>query len=66
MTSAKEKMQEYIVNGVQLCWLINPKKEEVLIYRADGTISRHTAFDQPITGETILPGFAFNLRLLVR
>ena len=66
ITDAKEKMQEYIANGVQLGWLINPKNEEVLIYRADGTSSRHTDFDQPIAGETVLPGFEFNLRLLVR
>ncbi|CAN5550250.1 Uma2 family endonuclease [soil metagenome] len=66
LSSAKEKMQEYIVNGVMLGWLINPKQEEVLIYRADGTISKHTNFDQLITGEDVLPGFEFNLRLLMR
>ncbi|GAB2554876.1 Uma2 family endonuclease [Spirosoma areae] len=66
LTNAKEKMQEYIANGVLLGWLINPKQEEVLIYRADGTISKHTDFDQPISGEDVLPGFAFTLRLLVR
>ena len=66
LNSAKEKMQEYIVNGVVLGWLINTRQEEVLIYRADGTISKHTNFDQPITGEDVLPGFEFNLRLLMR
>lgn len=59
-------MQEYVANGVMLGWLINPKQEDVLIYRADGTISKHTNFDQPISGEDILPGFEFNLRLLMR
>ncbi|MVM37106.1 Uma2 family endonuclease [Spirosoma sp. HMF3257] len=66
LKNAKEKMQEYIANGVLLGWLINPTQEEVMIYRADGTISRHTNFDEPLTGEAILPGFAFNLRLLIR
>lgn len=66
VSNAKEKMQEYIANGVALGWLIHPKNEEVLIYRIDGTISRHADFDQPITGEALLPGFAFNLRLLLR
>jgi Uma2 family endonuclease len=64
ITSAKEKMQEYIANGVLLGWLINPKQEEVLVYYADGSVSTHTDFDQPITGGDVLPGFAFNLRLL--
>ncbi len=66
INKSKEKMQEYIINGVLLAWLINPKANEVLIYRADGTISKHTDFDQSITGEDVLPGFAFDLRLLLR
>ncbi|QDK79850.1 Uma2 family endonuclease [Spirosoma sp. KCTC 42546] len=66
IANAKEKMQEYITNNVLLGWLIDPKNEEVMIYRADGTISRHTNFEQPITGEDVLPGFEFNLRLLLR
>ena len=66
LSSAKEKMQEYIANGVSLGWLINVKQQEVLIYRADGTISKHTDLEQPISGEDVLPGFTFDLRLLLR
>lgn len=66
LTAAKGKMQEYIANGITLGWLIDPKNEEVLIYRTDGTISKHIDFNQPITGEDLLPGFAFDLRLLMR
>jgi len=66
LVSAKAKMQEYIDNGVRLGWLIDVRQADVLIYRADGTISRHTDFDQPISGEDILPGFLFDLRLLLR
>lgn len=66
LNSAKEKMQEYIANGVLPGWLIDIKQQEVLIYRADGTISKHVDFDQPLTGENVLPGFDFNLRLLLR
>ncbi len=65
-SAAKEKMQAYIANGVRLAWLINIKQEEVLIYRADGTIGKHTNFDEPLLGEDVLPGFIFNLRLLLR
>lgn len=65
LNSAKEKMQEYISNGVSLGWLINIKQQEVIIYRADGTISKHTDFGQPISGEDVLPGFSFDLRLLL-
>lgn len=66
LAPAKDKMQEYIANGVQLGWLINVKQQEVLIYRADGTIGKHTDFNEPISGEKVLPGFTFNLNLLMR
>jgi Uma2 family endonuclease len=64
--AAKSKMREYIDNGVRLAWLIDLGLREVFIYRADGTISKHTDFEQPLTGEDVLPGFAFDLRLLQR
>ena len=64
LTNAKEKMLEYIDNRVLLGWLINTKEQSVLIYRADGTIGKHVDLAQPITGEDVLPGFSFNLRLL--
>lgn len=66
LSPAKVKMQEYMANGVRLGWLINVKQAEVLIYRADGTISKHTNADEPLSGEDVLPGFTFNLRLLLR
>lgn len=66
LNSAKEKMDEYISNGVLLGWLIDMKRQEVFIYHADGVVSRHTDFDQPIFGEDVLPGFSFNLRLLIK
>lgn len=66
LTSVKEKMEEYIKNGVLLGWLIDTKRQEVFIYHADGSISKHTDFDRPISGGDILPGFLFDLRLLMK
>ena len=60
----QEKMDEYMMNGVLLGWLINPKKEEVFIYREDGTISKVIGFDNKLSGENILQGFEFDLNLL--
>jgi Uma2 family endonuclease len=60
----QEKMEEYIENGVLLGWLINPKTEEVFIYREDGTISKIVGFDNKLSGEYILKGFEFDLTLL--
>ncbi len=64
LKDAKLKMLEYIDNGVQLAWLINPTDEEVHIYRGDGTISKVNGFDNILSGESILPDFEFDLRLL--
>lgn len=60
----QEKMQEYLENGVLLGWLINPKTEEVFIYREDGTISKVVGFDNKLSGENILVDFEFDLSLL--
>jgi Uma2 family endonuclease len=60
----QEKMEEYMQNGVLLGWLINPKTEEVFIYRQDGTISKVIGFDNKLSGENILQGFEFDLNLL--
>jgi len=64
LKKAQEKMLEYIENGVRLSWLIQPSSETVFIYRADGTISKVTTFDQSLSGEEVLPDFEFPLRLL--
>ena len=64
LKDAKAKMLEYIDNGVQLAWLINPSEEEVHIYRADGTIAKVNGFDNVLSGENILLNFEFDLKLL--
>ena len=64
LKDAKLKMLEYIENGVQLAWLINPNDEEVHIFRADGTISKINGFYNILSGESILKDFEFNLNLL--
>ena len=64
LKDAKSKMLEYIENGVQLAWLIDPNDEEVHIFRADGTISKVRGFDNILSGEEILKNFEFNLNLL--
>jgi len=58
------KMQEWTENGTQLAWLIDPETEKAWIYRADGSVSVVKDFDQQLSGEDVLPGFAFDLGLL--
>ncbi len=57
----KAKMQEYLDNGLQLGWLINPQDKQVIIYRpnqAPEFLQSHTS----LSGEDVLPGLVLNLQ----
>jgi Uma2 family endonuclease len=56
----QNKMQEYIDNGAQLGWLIDPKEKKVHVYRPDTPIE---ILDNPaeVSGEPLLPGFTLKL-----
>jgi Uma2 family endonuclease len=56
----QEKVQEYLENGVRLGWLINPKDQQVEIYRQGQAVE---VLQSPTTlsGEMVLPGFVLNL-----
>lgn len=54
------KMEEYLVNGLRLGWLIDPEMKTVEIYRPDRPVE---ILDRPTTlsGESILPKFVLDL-----
>jgi Uma2 family endonuclease len=56
----REKMQEYIDNGVRLGWLIDPSNKQVEIYRIDRTFEI-IANPTQLEGESVLPGFILSL-----
>ena len=62
--SARQKMEKWVENGVQLGWLIDPAAKEVFIYRADGTINKVQGFENKLSGENVLTGFELDLSLL--
>ena len=55
------KMQEYIDNGAQLGWLIDPQTRRVEIYRPGQAVE---ILEHPDTllGESVLPGFTLTLQ----
>jgi Uma2 family endonuclease len=60
----KNKMlEEWIGNGCRLAWLIDPKTENVHIFRANGEIVIQS-FDKTLSGEDVLLGFELALCLL--
>ncbi|MGL5076669.1 MAG: Uma2 family endonuclease [Waterburya sp.] len=54
------KMQEYIDNGVQLGWLIEPAAKTVEIYRSGKQVEVLNN-PQTLSGESVLPGFVLDL-----
>jgi Uma2 family endonuclease len=60
LREAKEKMDEWIANGVQLGWLINPNERKAYIYRETGERIIQE-FSQALSGEDVLKGFELNL-----
>jgi Uma2 family endonuclease len=53
-------MQEYLENGTQLGWLIDPQNRNVEIYRSGEAVE---VLENPTTlsGEEVLPGFTLKL-----
>ncbi|MEA5497667.1 Uma2 family endonuclease [Limnoraphis robusta Tam1] len=60
----REKMQEYIENGVRLGWLINRQDRQVEIYRPEKAVEVLNA-PEALSGEDILPGFVLNLKAIL-
>ena len=57
------KMQEWIANGVQLGWLIDPENRSVAIYRPDREVEMRTGIDS-VAGEGPVDGFVLDLKFV--
>jgi Uma2 family endonuclease len=57
----REKMKEYMDNGVRLGWFLNPQVKEVEIYRIGQEVE---VLKSPasLSGEDVLPGFVLDLK----
>ena len=60
LRNLRNKMREYMDNGAQLGWLIEPEKRWVEVYRPDGEVSTLTGIMQ-VEGEGPLAGFVLDL-----
>ncbi len=65
MKELKEKMEMWIKNGVPLAWLVDSKNQEVHIYKSNQPTEIIKGFDKTISGEPVLKGFEFDLKLLL-
>ena len=60
LRTLRNKMQEYIENGAELGWLIDPEKRSVEIYRPNAEPQLLIAIDS-VQGEGPVAGFVLNL-----
>jgi Uma2 family endonuclease len=63
LETLKAKMEEYIANGAQLGWLIDPLEKKVYVYRP---LEEVICLENPetVSGEPVLPGFVLDVRRL--
>ena len=57
---AKEKMEEWIANGVQLAWLIDADARAIYVYSRDGKVKKRTGVNR-LRGEGPVAGFVLEL-----
>ncbi|MGK7899920.1 MAG: Uma2 family endonuclease [Hormoscilla sp.] len=60
LSKVQQKMNEYIENGAELGWLIDPKRQVVEVYRPsqDAEVLQSP---KTVSGEAVLPGFVLDL-----
>lgn len=63
LANLKSKMDEYINNGAQLGWLIDPLERKVHVYRP-GAFPEVLNDPKEVSGEPLLPGFVLDVQAL--
>ena len=64
ITDLQQKMQNWLNNGIQLGWLIDPDNEKVYIYQPDEAVEIIEGFDQQLPAGEVLKDFALDLTLI--
>lgn len=61
LTALQQKMAEWMENGCQLAWLIDPEFHKAYIYRPAQQPEIISGFNATLCGENVLPGFLLPL-----
>jgi Uma2 family endonuclease len=63
LKTLRQKMEEYVSNGAQLGWLIDPKERKVYVYRPRAEVE---VLDDPkaVSGEPVLRGLSLELKAI--
>ncbi len=60
----KNKMKEWIENGCQLAWLVDPVEQKAYIYKPGTAIEEISSFNQTVKATEVVPGFSLDLSKL--
>jgi Uma2 family endonuclease len=60
LRDVQDKMDEYMANGAQLGWLIDPEDRSVYVYHP-GRPAEHLENVESVSGDPVLPGFVLSL-----
>ena len=63
LPALQAKMQEWVDNGAQLGWLIDPLEKKLYVYRP-GAVAECLDNPETVSGDPILPGCSLELRRL--
>ena len=60
LSALQDKMREYMENGAQLGWLIDPLARQVFVYRSGAPVE-HLEEPDSVSADPLLPGFRLEL-----
>jgi Uma2 family endonuclease len=60
LKAQQDKMQQYLDNGAQLAWLIDPRERRVYIYRPGEDVEM-LIDPTAVSADPVLPGFVLNV-----
>ena len=64
LSALQDKMREYMENGAQLGWLIDPLGSQVFVYRPGAPVERLKG-PESVSADPVLPGFRLELAELL-
>jgi Uma2 family endonuclease len=62
LKNLRQKMEEYIANGAQLGWLIDPQERRVYVYRPGAIAVEQLDDPRTVSGEPVLRGLVLELQ----
>lgn len=61
LSALRNKMREFIENGARLGWLIDPREQQVHVYRPESPVVELLHRPESVSAEPLLPGFSLEM-----